>query len=164
MSVNKAIRAKQVRVIDESGQQAGIKSRDEALALAQSRGLDLVEVAPQASPPVCRLLDFGKFKYQLEKKKKKNRKKQGSDALKEVRLSYQIGDHDLQVKLRKVEQFLKEGHRVKLSMRFRGRENIYRAEGRRIFERVLGQLGDIGRPESAPATNNRRLEQYIIPK
>ncbi|MBE0477848.1 translation initiation factor IF-3 [Candidatus Aerophobetes bacterium] len=163
-AVNEGIRAKKVRLIDAEGQQMGILSTEEALKVAQNAGLDLVEVAPQANPPVCRLLDYGKFKYQLEKKRKKSRKKRTSDALKEIRLSYQIGEHDLQVKLRKVQQFLKEGHRVKLSIRFRGRENIYKEEGKHIFEKIVKEVENLGKIESAPSTSGRRMEQYLVPK
>ena len=104
MAVNEEIKAKKVRLIDAQGKQMGIFTREKALEIAQNEGLDLVEVAPQANPPVCRILDYGKFKYQLEKKRKKTRKKHASNTLKEIRLSYQIGDHDLQIKVRKVQQ------------------------------------------------------------
>lgn len=164
MAVNEEIRASKVRLIDAEGKQMGIFSRQEALEIARREGLDLVEVAPQANPPVCRLLDYGKFKYQLDKKRKKNRKKQSSDTLKEIRLSYKIGDHDLQIKVRKVQQFLKEGHRVKLSIRFRGRENIYKEEGKHLLEKVAKEVEDVGRVESRPSVSERKIEQYLVPK
>ncbi|MCD6574447.1 translation initiation factor IF-3 [Candidatus Aerophobetes bacterium] len=164
MAVNEEIRAKRVRLIDSEGRQMGVFSRDKALEIARDQELDLVEVAPHANPPVCRLLDYGKFKYQLEKKRKRTRKKHTSDTLKEIRLSYQIGDHDLQIKARKVQQFLKEGHRVKLSIRFRGRENIYKEEGKHILERVIKEVESVGRAESAPSISGRRMEQYLVPK
>ena len=163
MAVNEKIRAKTVRVIGAQGEQMGIFPRDKALEIAQSKELDLVEVAPQGNPPVCRLLDYGRFKYQLEKKRKKN-KKHTSDTLKEIRLSYQIGSHDLQIKVRKVEQFLKEGHRVKLSIRFRGRENIYREEGKHMLEKVVMEIENVGKAESRPLMSGRRMEQYLAPK
>ena len=164
MAVNEEIRALRVRLIDAEGKQMGILPRREALEIARREGLDLVEVAPQANPPVCRLLDYGKFKYQMDKKRKKNRKKQSSDTLKEIRLSYKIGEHDLQIKVRKVEQFLKEGHRVKLSVRFRGRESIYKEEGKRILERVAKEVENVGRVETRPSVGDRKIEQYLIPK
>jgi translation initiation factor IF-3 len=164
MAVNEEIRASRVRLIDAEGKQMGILPRKEALEIARREGLDLVEVAPQANPPVCRLLDYGKFKYQMDKKRKKNRKKQSSDILKEIRLSYKIGEHDLQIKVRKVEQFLREGHRVKLSVRFRGRESIYKEEGKRMLERVAKEVEDVGRVETRPSVGDRKIEQYLIPK
>lgn len=153
-----------MRLIDPQGNQIGVFSRDKALEIAQNEGLDLVEVAPQATPPVCRLLDYGKFKYQMEKRRKKNKRKQTSETLKEIRLSYQIGEHDLQVKLKKVKQFLKEGHRVKLSIRFRGRENIYKEEGRHMLEEIAKEVEDVGKVESAPSVSGRRIEQYLTPR
>lgn len=164
MAVNEEIKASKVRLIDTEGKQIGIVSRGEALEFARKEGLDLVEVAPQANPPVCRLLDYGKFKYQMEKKRKKNRKKQSSDTLKEIRLSYKIGEHDLKIKLRKVEEFLKEGHRVKLSIRFRGRESIYTEEGKKMLERVAEEVKDVGKIESPPSISDRKIEQYLIPR
>jgi len=164
MAVNEEIRARKVRLIDAQGRQMGIFSREQALEIARKEELDLVEVAPQANPPVCRLLDYGKFKYQLDKKRKKNRKKQTSDTLKEIRLSYKIGDHDLQIKVKKVQQFLKEGHRVKLSIRFRGRENIYKEEGKQLLEKVAKEVEDVGKVESRPSVGDRKIEQYLVPK
>jgi len=164
MAVNEEIRAKKVRLINADGKQMGVFTREEALKIAEEKDLDLVEVAPHANPPVCRLLDYGKFKYQMEKKRKKAKKKQASDTLKEIRLSYQIGEHDLMVKAKKVQQFLKEGHRVKLSIRFRGRENIYKEEGKHILERVIKEVEDVGRAESGPSINGKKMEQYIVPK
>ncbi|MCD6257082.1 translation initiation factor IF-3 [Candidatus Aerophobetes bacterium] len=164
MAVNEEIRASKVRLIDAQGRQMGIFSREQALEIARKEELDLVEVAPQANPPVCRLLDYGKFKYQLDKKRKKNRKKQTSDTLKEIRLSYKIGDHDLQIKVKKVQQFLKEGHRVKLSIRFRGRENIYKEEGKQLLEKVAKEVEDVGKVESRPSVGDRKIEQYLVPK
>jgi len=161
--INKQIRAKQVRLIDEEGKQAGVFSREEALKIAQEKEQDLVEVAPQANPPVCRILDYGKFKYQQEKRRKKVKKK-SSNALKEVRLSYRIGEHDFEVKIRKIYKFLKEGHRVKTSLRFKGREMIYKEQGKRILERVAKEMEEIGKVESGPSISSRVVEQYLIPK
>ncbi|MCD6317616.1 translation initiation factor IF-3, partial [Candidatus Aerophobetes bacterium] len=113
MLVNEKIRASKIRLIDAQGKQLGILSLKQALDIARREGLDLVEVAPQATPPVCRLLDYGKLKYQLDKKKRKTKKKQSSDVLKEIRLSYHIGKHDLEIKTKKIYRFLQEGHKVK---------------------------------------------------
>lgn len=163
-AVNEEIRAGKVRVIDSEGKQMGIFPRNKALGIAQDEGLDLVEVAPQANPPVCRLLDYGKFKYQLEKKRKKNKKRQTSETLKEIRLSYQIDEHDLNVKLKKVRQFLGEGHRVKLSIRFRGRENIYKEEGKHMLEKIAREVENVGKAESTPSVSGKKMEQYLTPK
>jgi len=161
--VNEGIRAKRVRLINEEGEQAGILSGEEALRIAREKGRDLVEVAPQADPPVCRILDYGKFKYQQEKRKKKAKKK-SINTLKEVRLSYRIGEHDFEVKVRKICKFLKEGHRVKLSLRFKGREMIYKEEGKRILERAVKEIEQIGKAETQPSVSHRILEQYLVPK
>ena len=122
-----------------------------------------MEVAPQANPPVCRILDYGKFKYQQEKKKKKVKKK-SANTIKEVRLSYRIGEHDFEVKVRKVCKFLKEGHRVKISLRFKGREMIYREQGTKILERVSKGIGELGKAEKSQSMSNRVVEQYLVLK
>jgi len=135
-----------------------------ALKIAQEKERDLVEVAPEADPPVCRILDYGKFKYQQEKRRKKTKKKHSTNALKEVRLSCRIGEHDFEVKVRKVCEFLKEGHKVKLFLRFRGREMIYKERGRAILDRVVEKIEGIGKAEFAPSVSGRTIEQYLIPK
>jgi len=153
-----------VRLIDSEGKQLGVLPREEALRMAKDGEMDLLEVAPQADPPVCRILDYGKFKYQQEKRRKKNKKPHDTNVLKEVRLGYRIGEHDFQIKCRKVLKFLEEGHKVKVVLRFRGREMIYQDRGREILERVVQEVEDIGKPASHPAARGRRLEQYIAPK
>ncbi len=153
-----------MRLIDEKGEQVGIFSLEKALGIAQEKGGDLVEVSSEANPPVCRILDYGKFKYQQEKRRKKAKKKHSANALKEVRLSCRIGEHDFEVKVKKICEFLEEGHRVKLSLRFRGREMIYKERGRAILERVIEKIEGIGKVESTPAISNRTIEQYLIPK
>ena len=126
--------------------------------------MDLVEVAPEANPPVCRILDYGKFKYQQEKRRKKSKKKHSTNVLKEVRLSYRIGEHDLEVKMRKICKFLKEGHRVKITLRFRGREMIYKDRGEMILKRIAQEAQEFSKVESPPSVSGRRIEQYLIPK
>jgi len=162
--VNEQIRARKVRVISVKGEQLGVFPLKEALEIAQKEELDLVEVAPDSSPPVCRILDYGKFKYQREKQKKKARKKQATDTLKEVRLSYKIGEHDFETKLNRISKFLKEGHKVKISLRFKGREMIYRERGKKILERVIQEVEAIGRAETSPSMRGRSIEQYLVPK
>jgi len=164
MLVNEKIRASKIRLIDAQGKQLGILPLKQALDIARREGLDLVEVAPQATPPVCRLLDYGKLKYQLDKKKRKTKKKQSSDVLKEIRLSYHIGKHDLEIKTKKIYRFLQEGHKVKISVRFRGREKIYREEGKRLLEQVVKQVEEVGRAEARLSDTERKVEQYLIPK
>ena len=164
MLVNEKIRASKIRLIDAQGKQLGILSLKQALDIARREGLDLVEVAPQATPPVCRLLDYGKLKYQLDKKKRKTKKKQSSDVLKEIRLSYHIGKHDLEIKTKKIYRFLQEGHKVKISVRFRGREKIYREEGKRLLEQVVKQVEEVGRVEARLSDTGGKVEQYLIPK
>ena len=137
--------SKEVRLIDVEGKQRGILPREEALAIAQEKELDLVEVAPQAHPPVCRIMDYKKFRYEQKKQRNKNKKKQVSNVLKEIRLSYTIGEHDFKVKVRNVYKFLEEGNRVKVSLRFKGREMIYKDKGKKLLERVSEEVQDIGR-------------------
>jgi translation initiation factor IF-3 len=134
------------------------------LRRAKDGEMDLLEVAPQADPPVCRILDYGKFKYQQEKRRRKSKKPHDSNILKEVRLGYRIGEHDFQIKCRKVSKFLKEGHKVKIALRFRGREMIYQDRGKEILGRLVQEVEDIGRAASNPTPRGRRLEQYIVPK
>jgi len=162
--VNEQIRAKQVRVISAKGEQLGIFPLKEALKIAQKEELDLVEVAPDNNPPVCRILDYGKFKYQREKQKRKAKKRQATDTLKEVRLSYKIGEHDLKTKLNRISKFLKEGHKVKISLRFKGREMMYRERGKKILERVVREVETVGRVESYPSMRDKTIEQYLVPK
>lgn len=131
---------------------------------AQEKGLDLVEVAPQAHPPVCRIMDYKKFRYEQKKQRKKNKKRKVSNVLKEIRLSYTIGEHDLKVKVRNACKFLKEGSRVKISLRFRGREIIYKDRGKEILERVIAEVKDVGQVEISPKMSRKSMELYLIPQ
>ncbi|HHJ00603.1 MAG TPA: translation initiation factor IF-3, partial [Candidatus Aerophobetes bacterium] len=153
-----------VRVIDETGEQIGILPFESALEMARQRGLDLIEVAPKAHPPVCRILEYGKFKYQQEKRRRKTQKKHSSNVLKEVRLTYKIGEHDFLIKVKSIRRFLEEGHRVKVSLRFKGREMVFAERGRKILERVAGETEDIAKVESFPKDEKRVMELYLIPK
>ncbi|NQS90305.1 translation initiation factor IF-3 [Patescibacteria group bacterium] len=164
MLVNERIKASKIRLIDAQGKQMGILSLEQALEIARKEGVDLVEVAPQANPPVCRLLDYGKLKYQLDKKRRKAKKKQFGDVLKEIRLSYHIGEHDLETKIKKIYRFLQEGYKVKVSVRFKGRERIYRDEGKYLLEKVVKQVEEVGKVESRLSGVGGRIEQYLIPK
>jgi translation initiation factor IF-3 len=161
--VNERIRVPEVRLIDVDGGQLGVVSTYDALRRAREQGLDLVEVAPTARPPVCRVMDFGKFLYQQKKRAAEGKKKQKATQLKEVKFRPNIDDHDYAFKLRNVLRFLGEGDKVKTTVQLRGRE-IGRPElGRRIIERVTGDVGDRGILESAPEQNGNRLHAVIAP-
>ena len=118
-----------------------------------------MEVAPQANPPVCRILDYGKFKYQQEKKKKKKH----TPSLKEIRMTSKIEEHDFKVKLKNARRFLEEGHKVKIRLYFRGREIIYKERGREILERVVKEVGEVGRAEAPPRLMGKNMEIYLVP-
>lgn len=141
--INERIQAQQVRVIDSSGEQVGIQPLQEALSLAQESQLDLVEIAPQADPPVCKLIDYGKYKYQLQKKESEEKKKQTDNAVKELKIGYRTDVGDLKTKLRQARSFLSDGNRVKFSMRFKGREKAFVHLGKDKLEQVVEQLSDI---------------------
>lgn len=134
------------------------------MKMARDGEMDLLEVAPQADPPVCRIIDYGKFKYQQEKRRKKNKKPHDTNVLKEVRLGYRIGEHDFGIKCRKVLKFLEEGHKVKVVLRFRGREMIYQDRGKEMLKRLVREVEDTGKAMSSPLPRGRRLEQYLLPK
>ncbi len=140
---NNQIRAKEVRLIDETGKQIGVVSIKEALALAQEKGLDLVEVAPQARPPVCRIMNYSQWIYQKQKKEKAARKKQKATEMKELKFSLRISDNDLQVKLRQLTRFLNEGHKVKINIRLRGRERAHLERVQYLVDRIYEQIEEL---------------------
>ena len=154
------IRIREVRVIDDEGQQLGVMATSEALALAQEKGLDLVEVAPTAVPPVCRILDYGQYKYELQKREREQKKKQKSQTFKEVRLGVKVDVHDLNVKARRAGQFLDHGDRVKVTVRFRGREISHANLGRDLLMRTAELLTEHGAIERQPLLEGRSM--YII--
>lgn len=160
--INEMIRVPQVRVILEDGGQGGIKATSEALALARAAGLDLVEVAADSKPPVCRIMDFGKFKYQQKKKSSKPQLAKGR--LKELRMRPKTGDHDIQVKINKAREFLSKKDKVLLSISFRGREMAHVEEGNKLVEQVLQQLEDIAKIESPPKQLGKKLTCTLAPK
>ncbi|MEM7759232.1 MAG: translation initiation factor IF-3 [Cyanobacteria bacterium P01_A01_bin.40] len=141
--INDKIRAQEVRVIDNNGEQVGIESLQQALALATQRKLDLVEIAPQASPPVCKLIDYGKYKYQLQKKESEAKKKQKDNAVKELKVRYLTDIGDLKTKLRHARSFLADGNKVKFSMRFKGREKAFVHLGKEKLKEIASQLSDV---------------------
>ena len=164
--INEEIRDKEVRVIDSDGTQLGILPIEEALQLSIDRKLDLVKVAPQAKPPVCKIMDYGKYRYDLQKKEKEARKKQKQNIveLKEIRLSTFIEEHDLMVKANNAVKFLKEGDKVKVSLRFRGRERDHVDVGQRVMQRFAEAISDAGNVERAPLLEGRSLIMILAPK
>jgi translation initiation factor IF-3 len=151
-------------VIDFEGKQLGIMTIQDALRQASEAGLDLVEVAPNSSPPVCRVMDYGKFRYQQSKKMQVARKHQAVLQLKEIRLRPKTDEHDLQVKLRHIRKFLEENNKVKITMMFRGREIAYAEIGRKIMEGLIQELGDIGTVDQQPKLEGRNMVMIVAPK
>jgi translation initiation factor IF-3 len=151
------IRIPQVRVVDEEGAQLGIMPTARALEMAQERGLDLVEVAPMAQPPVARFLDFGQYKYELTKKEKENKRRQRSVTFKEVRLSPKIGSGDFETKVHRAIEFLEEGDRIKVTVRFRGRELTHPELGRNLIARFVDRVGEHGVAERAPLLEGKSM-------
>jgi translation initiation factor IF-3 len=162
--VNQQIRVPQVRLISSDGQQVGIVGRDEALRMAEEQGLDLVEVAPQSQPPVCRILDFGKFKYEQSKRAKQARKKHHLVHLKEVKLRPKIEEHDIQFKLKHARSFLESGNKVKFTIYFRGREITHKEFGNQLLDRMVEELKDIAAVEQPAKLEGRNLVMMMIPK
>lgn len=161
--VNEEITAPQVLLVDENGVKVGAVETSEALRMAEERMLDLVEVAPQASPPVCRIMDYGKYRYQLQKKEKDARKKQKVQTLKEIKMRPKIDDHDFDFKIKAIRNFLESGHRVKVSVFFRGREMAFLNRGEDVLKRVIAECGELGRCEDAPRMEGRYMRIMVTP-
>lgn len=155
---------RQVRVIDDEGKQLGVIETVDALALASHKGLDLVEIAPNQRPPVCRILDFGKYKYEQKKKEQASRKKQHQGQVKEVRLRPKIAEHDIQVKVRRARRFIEQGDKVQLNCLFRGREMAHKAVARKVLDYVFGLLEDIAKIEVQPHMEGRRMIMLVSKK
>ncbi|MDD5136774.1 MAG: translation initiation factor IF-3 [Candidatus Omnitrophica bacterium] len=164
MRINNRIRVREVRVVGEAGEQLGVLATPEALKRAEEAGLDLVEVAPTAVPPVCRIMDYSKYKYEQEKREKEARKKQKIVHLKEVRLSPKIGEHDYQFKLKNLENFLKRGDKVKVTMMFKGREMAHVDLGRKILDRLSSDISQVGEIEEPPRQEGRFINMVIRAK
>lgn len=162
--INERIRVPQVRLIDDAGEQVGIIATRDALTMAQERGLDLVEVSPTARPPVCRIMDYGKFKYEQSKRERVARKKQHVVHLKEVKLRPKIEPHDYLTKLQHARTFLEEKNKVKFTVTFRGREIAHPEQGHKLLVRVLGDLADLASAESHPRSEGRMLTVTLLPK
>lgn len=162
--VNRQIRISPIRVIDPDGGQMGIMDVDAALAAAQEMGLDLVEVAPMARPPVARIMDYGKYKFEQAKQARAAKKKQHVIQLKEVKMRPGIDDHDFDTKSRHARRFLEEGNKVKVTMMFRGRQITHPELGREVVDRVAEELADIARVESDPKLEGRSMTMILSPK
>jgi len=162
--LNEEIRAPQVRCVGEDGTQYGIISRQEALDLAYERGLDLVLVAPNANPPVCKIMDYGKFKYQQEKKKKEAKKKQSKIEVKEIKLSVKIAQNDIDYKVKHAREFLEKGKHVKFRVFLRGREMANPQAGVEVLERIVPMIEDIGVVERKPHQEGRYINMLVVPK
>lgn len=163
LRINDRIRAREVRVIDESGEQLGIVSLAEALAAARGRDLDLVEVAPNAVPPVCRLLDYGRYKYEQTKRERETRKHQKTAELKEVRLTPKTDEHDLLFKTRAIQRFLEEGDKVKVTVKFKGRELAHPQLGRQVLDFIANSLKSAAAVERIPLMEGRMMSMILTP-
>ena len=162
--INEEIGVMRVRLVDERGNMVGVVGRTEALQMAASAGLDLVEIAPNADPPVCKILDYGKFKYEEQKKKNEARKKQKIIEVKEIKLRPSIDDHDYQVKMRSMNKFIEEGDKVKVTMRFRGRELAHQDLGMNVLMRVSDDLEGIAKVEQMPRMEGRQMTMVVAPR
>jgi translation initiation factor IF-3 len=162
--VNDMISSRQVRLIDEKGENHGVVSIQDALRRAEEAGLDLVEISPNTDPPVCKILDYGKFKYQAQKKASEARKKQKVIEVKEIKMRPGIDDHDYEVKMRSVEKFLKEGDKVKVTLRFRGREMAHKELGMDLLEKVRTQMDELAKVEQFPRLEGRQMSMVIAPR
>lgn len=164
LSINEQIRAKEVRVIDSDGTQLGILATKKALDMAYDKGLDLVEISPTSAPPVCRIMDYGKYRFDKEKKEKEAKKKQQTVELKEVQLSCRIDTHDFETKLNHALKFLTQGHKVKVSVKFKGREMAHTEIGLDVIRRFGEACTEIGVIEKQPALDGRQMLMFIAPK
>ena len=153
----------EVFLIGPGGEQIGVVDTRDAQERAQQAGLDLVEISPTARPPVCRIMDYGKFLYDKSKKEKQNRRHASAARVKEIQLHPRVGDHDYQVKLRHMMDFLKAGHRVKVALYFRGRENAHKELGFDLMNRVLGDVREVGVVEQAPKLMGRNILMVVMP-
>lgn len=162
--INEEIRAKEVRVIDTDGSQLGIMATKEALALAQEKNLDLINIAPQATPPVCKILDYGKYHFEQTKREKEAKKKQRVIEVKEVRLSPNIDDHDMETKAKMAAKFLSGGDKVKVGVRFRGREMTRTEIGKRVLEKFVEMTADVAVVEKEAKMEGRSMVLFLMPK
>lgn len=162
--VNQEIRARQVRVIGPEGSQIGVVPIEQALASAAEFGLDLVEVSPNADPPVCKIMDYGRYRYEQTKKKHEAKKKQASFKLKEIKVRPKTGEHDLQVKIGRIKEFVGKKDKVKVTVMFRGREIALSRMGMELLEKIAAAVQDVAAVEQSPKFDNRTLFMVLTPK
>lgn len=163
MQANEEIREKEVRVVNQEGEQLGVMSSEEALALAQSKGLDLVNIAPMAQPPVCKIMNFGKYRFELQKREKENRKNQKIVNIKEVQLSPSIDTNDFNTKCRNAAKFLSKGDKVKVTVRFRGREVSHSEIGEVLLARFAESVSESGSVERPAKLEGRNMTMFLAP-
>ncbi len=162
--VNDEIRAAQVRLIDQNGEMQGVMSARDALSRAFSAGLDLLEISPNSDPPVVKIVDFGKFKYEQQKKKNEAKKKQKVIEIKEIKVRPNIDENDYQVKMRAMKSFIDEGDKVKVTLRFRGREMAHQEIGMRVLERIRTEMDPLTKVEQMPRMENRQMVMVLTPR
>jgi translation initiation factor IF-3 len=162
--INRDIRVREVQLIDQDGQNRGVIGAPEALQMAEEAGLDLVEIVPNASPPVCKILDYGKFRFLEQKKAAEARKKQKIVEVKEIKLRPGIDDHDYDVKMKAMKRFFEEGDKVKVTLRFRGREMAHQDLGYRLLSRVKDEIGTIAKVELEPSMEGRQMIMILAPR
>jgi translation initiation factor IF-3 len=162
-NINQYIKAQSIRLVGADGEMVGVVSLKEGLRLAEEAGLDLVEISPNAEPPVCKILDYGKYKYQMQKKQQEAKKKQKIIEIKEIKLRPGIDKHDLEIKMRHVHEFLKEGDKVKFTLRFRGREMAHQDIGMKLLQSIKEQLKDVVRVDQEPSSEGRQMVMMVSP-
>lgn len=162
--MNDQINVREVRLIDQDGNNQGIVATRDAIERAADVDLDLVEVSPTADPPVCKILDFGRYKYEMQKRANEARKKQKTIDVKEIKMRPNIDDHDYNVKIKSIQKFLNEGDKVKVTMRFRGREMAHQELGQKLLEKVQNEVADQAKVESSPKVEGRQMIMVIAPR
>ncbi len=162
--INEEIRVREVQLIDSTGDNKGVVDIQTARSMAEAAGLDLVEIAPNSTPPVCKILDYGKYKYQAQKKAAEARKRQHVVEIKEIKLRPMIDDHDYDVKMRSMKRFFEEGDKVKITLRFRGREMAHQELGYQLLNRVKGDIGPMAKVESEPRFEGRQMVMVLAPR
>jgi translation initiation factor IF-3 len=162
--INNRIESREVRLIDESGENRGVVPTRQALIMAEEAGLDLVEISPDARPPVCKILDYGKYKFQEQKRANEARKKQKVIEIKEIKMRPMIDDHDYDVKMKAIKRFFGEGDKVKITLRFRGREMAHQELGIQLLDRVKTDIGALAKVESEPRSEGRQIVMVLAPR
>ena len=164
LMINEEIRDREVRVVDQNGEQLGVMSIRQALEMAEEQQLDLVKIAPQAKPPVCKIMDYGKYRFEQSKREREIRKNQKVIEVKEVRLSATIEDHDVDVRVKNAVKFLKDGNKVKVTIRFRGRQITHSEIGREVMQDFAERIKDYGTVDKGPMIEGRNMSMFVSPK